>query len=72
MGVTAGTFTRVAFAFLGILATLIPSRACGQILVGNLMDARTGQAIMLGYVALLTEGGDRVVWTMSTLPERGR
>jgi len=51
--------------FLALLTLGIPLPAGAQSLVGNLLDAQTGGPIMLGYVALLTEGGERVAWTLA-------
>jgi hypothetical protein len=42
-----------------------PAVAQGQTIMGNLIDAQSGQAILLGYVGLLTEEGDRVAWTLT-------
>jgi hypothetical protein len=33
--------------------------------VGNLLDARSGEPILLGYVALVTPDGDRMAWTLT-------
>jgi len=52
----------LAFFLSGVID---PVPSLGQTLMGNLIDARSGQAIMLGYVALLAEEGDRVVWTLA-------
>lgn len=49
-----------------LLGGLILPR-CGeaQTIMGSLLDAQTGQPILLGYVALLTEGGERIAWTLA-------
>lgn len=57
--------TGVLPVVLTLLASLLPSAISGQILMGNLLDAQTGRSIMLGYVGLLTEEGEKVVWTMT-------
>lgn len=48
-----------------LVGLLAPASARGQSIMGNLIDARSGQAILLGYVGLLTEDGDRVAWTLT-------
>jgi len=53
----------LAFLLLTGLSFAGPTEA--QTMVGNLLDAQSGQPILLGYVALLTEDGERVVWTLA-------
>jgi len=48
-----------------LLLLCLPGRSAAQSVMGNLLDAQTGQPIMLGYVVLMTEGGDRVAWTLA-------
>lgn len=52
-------------AALALLLLGLPRPSAAQSVVGNLLDAQTGQPIMLGYVVLMTEGGDRVAWTLA-------
>ena len=53
---------RFGFALLLLLVSglLLPGRGEAQSIMGNLLDAQSGQPILLGYVGLLTEGGERV------------
>ena len=48
-----------------LLSVLFPGTVKAQSIMGNLLDAQSGQAIMLGYVGLLTEDGERVAWTLA-------
>lgn len=48
-----------------LLGVLVPGVGEAQSIMGNLLDAQSGQAIMLGYVGLLTEDGERVAWTLT-------
>jgi hypothetical protein len=64
-GVTHTSLFGITLILLGLLGALIPSQGSAQVLMGNLVDAQNGQAIMLGYVGLVTEEGETIVWTMS-------
>jgi len=55
----------VFLVFLFLLGLSVPSDADSQTIMGNLVDAESGQAILLGYVGLMTEEGERVVWTLT-------
>jgi len=52
-------------AILFLLCAGLPRASEAQSIAGNLLDAQSGQAIMLGYVALLDESGERVAWTLA-------
>lgn len=57
--------TRKLAPLLFLLCLGLPRPSEGQTLTGSLLDAQSGQAIMLGYVALLKESGERVAWTLA-------
>jgi len=48
-----------------LFGVFLPRPAEAQSIMGNLLDAQTGRPILLGYVSLLTEGGEKVIWTLA-------
>jgi hypothetical protein len=42
-----------------------PGAGQAQVVLGRLLDASTGAPVVMGYVALLTEHGEPVVWTLT-------
>jgi hypothetical protein len=63
IGIRGRAWGVLAFLFLSSL--ILPGPTEAQTLMGNLLDAQSGRPILLGYVALLTEDGERVVWTLT-------
>jgi hypothetical protein len=69
----------IGLLLLFFLFGSIARPAKAQTIVGRLLDAQNDRPIMLGYVTLLTEGGDRVTWVLAdeegyfrlTAPEPG-
>lgn len=65
-----GTFSAGSLVFTILLSLvawgiLLPGQVQAQSIMGNLLDAQTGRPILLGYVGLLTEEGDRLSWTLA-------
>jgi hypothetical protein len=61
----AGTTILLILSLLSGWSILFPGSAGAQSIMGNLLDAQTGRPILLGYVGLLMEDGERVAWTLA-------
>ena len=56
---------RCFLLFLCLFSLSAPPSAAAQSIMGSLVDAQSGNAIMLGYVGLMTEEGERIAWTLT-------